>query len=349
MDRIMGYERELTGLGGVFRNNGAPNCPHCRFNSPHPLGTPGYRNRAGGMRTLLRPLPTPHWEIRENAAEISIFAPHLEAAVSRGTGTLTFRTRSGDPLLAEPGIFGRTHYRGAEHHHFRQSFSLEPDEALYGLGVNGRLDLRGEAVELPAPAALRPPLLISTRGYGIVWTTPRASHVYPGSEQADLLTWQTECPGGIDYYLIFGPRLDRIVASYRELTGLAALPPRAAFGLLTGAEDAVLADFRSRGFPGEGASGAGAEFYRTQADPGRARHPGRFETLRRQIPSDLSQVFSGSPFVAAEAGATRWAPIPQARAIRLTASSTCAGFSTRRSVRSSRCSAAREGVPSRLP
>ena len=88
-----------------------------------------------------------------------------------------------------------------------------------------------------------------------------------GMETMQLL-WKTPSPAkttslwsevgeGIDYYFVYGPELDRVVAGYRELTGQAPMMPRWAFGLWqcrqryqTQQESLdVLQGFRSRGIP----------------------------------------------------------------------------------------------------
>lgn len=76
-----------------------------------------------------------------------------------------------------------------------------------------------------------------------------AGHHYPiriesGGEQRSTmeLTWKTPDPdantslwsevgGGVDYYFIYGPALDRVIAGYRSLTGPAPMMPEWAFGL----------------------------------------------------------------------------------------------------------------------
>jgi alpha-D-xyloside xylohydrolase len=80
------------------------------------------------------------------------------------------------------------------------------------------------------------------------WKTP------PRSPYTSL--W-SEVGDGIDYYFVYGPGLERVVAGYRELTGRAPLMPRWALGLWQSREryrtaqesrDA-LAEFRRRGIP----------------------------------------------------------------------------------------------------
>ena len=88
-----------------------------------------------------------------------------------------------------------------------------------------------------------------------------------GDEQLDL-RWKTpsesdatslwsEVGDGIDYYFIYGPRIDQVVSGYRQITGQAPLMPRWAFGLWQSRQryetaqqiTDVLAGFRSRAIP----------------------------------------------------------------------------------------------------
>jgi alpha-D-xyloside xylohydrolase len=77
----------------------------------------------------------------------------------------------------------------------------------------------------------------------------------PVSEQSVSL-W-SEVGDGVDYYFVYGPELDAVVAGYRELTGRAPLMPRWAFGLWQSRERyetaeqglEVLAQFRERRIP----------------------------------------------------------------------------------------------------
>jgi len=53
------------------------------------------------------------------------------------------------------------------------------------------------------------------------WKTP--------SPSANTSFW-SEVGDGVDYYFLYGPQLDRVVAGYRRVTGRAAMPPRYVFG-----------------------------------------------------------------------------------------------------------------------
>lgn len=82
----------------------------------------------------------------------------------------------------------------------------------------------------------------------LFWKTP--------SPDPDTSLW-SEVGEGIDYYFVYGPELDRVIAGYRQITGQAPMMPRWAFGLWqcrqrykTQQESLdVLAGYRSRGIP----------------------------------------------------------------------------------------------------
>ena len=104
-------------------------------------------------------------------------------------------------------------------------------EALYGLGQHqaGVWNYRGESVDISQDNSnIAVPLMVSSKGYGIFWNnTSRsrfnnrfANYLYISSEVADV----------IDYYFLYGPDFDKIIASYRDLTGQAPMFGKWAYG-----------------------------------------------------------------------------------------------------------------------
>ncbi len=107
----------------------------------------------------------------------------------------------------------------------------DTQEGIYGLGQHqaGVWNYRGEAVDLSQDNTnISLPVLVSSHGYGIFWNNGSRSRfnnrfvhaLYLGSEVADTM----------DYYFLYGPELDRIIAGYRRLTGQAPLFGRWAYG-----------------------------------------------------------------------------------------------------------------------
>jgi alpha-D-xyloside xylohydrolase len=75
------------------------------------------------------------------------------------------------------------------------------------------------------------PVLLSTRGYGLMWDNYSVASFF-GAEAANTkFKYVSESGNMVDYYLIYGPDFDHIVASYRNATGTAPMFPKWSFGL----------------------------------------------------------------------------------------------------------------------
>jgi alpha-D-xyloside xylohydrolase len=73
-------------------------------------------------------------------------------------------------------------------------------------------------------------LLVSTRGYGLLWNT--ASLTYFDNRYAQVFSFSSTAANAIDYYFIYGPEVDNIIHSYRQMTGQALLLPKWAYGFV---------------------------------------------------------------------------------------------------------------------
>jgi len=165
--------------------------------------------------------------------EVTLITARLKLAVDREDSSVVYTDLKGRPLLQEgPKTMEPALVNG------EQTWSAEDvvkmygsPEALYGLGQHqaGVWNYRGESVDLSQENTnVAVPLLLSTNGYGIFWNNTSASrfnnrfvhYLYISSQVADV----------IDYYFIYGPDFDRIIASYRELTGAAPMFGKWAYG-----------------------------------------------------------------------------------------------------------------------
>src|SRR5579872_5224036 len=71
-----------------------------------------------------------------------------------------------------------------------------------------------------------------TLGFEKTFSSPNIPTVQIGETKSQTITslW-SEVGDGIDYYFVYGPELDKVVAGYRVLTGQAPMMPNWAFGL----------------------------------------------------------------------------------------------------------------------
>jgi len=110
-------------------------------------------------------------------------------------------------------------------------FDLTPDEAIYGLGQHqsGLLNQRGaDLLLMQDNTNISVPFLLSSRGYGLLWNSASLGR-YENHFQPKLAL-RAEVADTVDYYFLYGPEFDRIIAAYRTLTGPAPMLPLWAYG-----------------------------------------------------------------------------------------------------------------------
>jgi alpha-D-xyloside xylohydrolase len=200
--------------------------------------------------------------VRETQGELVIETPKLRIVADKETGALAFYR--GDGVLitrerqASPCELRKVLISGAPSYEMRQSFTLSPDESLYGLGQYNTpyMDYRGkEVLMVQTNIGTVLPMLLSTRRYGILWDV--YSKMTFRDDANGAVFWAESAPAGVDYYLIAGDDMDGVIGGYRQLTGAAPLFPKQALGLFMSKERYMTQDrlaevvrtFRAEQFP----------------------------------------------------------------------------------------------------
>lgn len=144
---------------------------------------------------------------------------------------------------------------------FEQVLKISGDEHIFGSGQHAGysahvgLGLRGRTVYLvQRNTDIAIPFIVSSKGYGILWDIYSMGAI---SVKGDRLAVWFEMSDALDFYFIEGPEVDRIISSYRRLTGSAPIPPKWAFGYWQSKERyasqsemiSVAREFRRRGIP----------------------------------------------------------------------------------------------------
>ncbi len=178
------------------------------------------------------------WTFQEAPDDFDLVTGAVRARVDRRTGAVALFDASGKPYLNEVEgggkIFGPTLIKNLTAYKVRQEFNLAPGESIFGLGQHqtGAWNYRGSTVHLmQSNTNIAIPVLISSRGYGLLWDNPAITDVEVGvSGKEHVLAWTSEAGRAIDYYFLAGPSLDDVVADYRQLTGEAPMFGKWAFG-----------------------------------------------------------------------------------------------------------------------
>jgi alpha-D-xyloside xylohydrolase len=179
------------------------------------------------------------WSVAQDVNGIGVNTPQLQVRVNPATGAVAFYDTNGAVILSEPPTGGKSltpaTVGGFSTLQSRQQFVISPTEAIYGLGEHaaGVMNYRGTSVHLQNqnPSQGSVPVLVSSRGYGIFWDNPAISDVSVAQSNPTNLTWTSEAAGAVDYYFMYGPALDDVIAGYRNLTGNPPLFGKWAWGL----------------------------------------------------------------------------------------------------------------------
>ena len=136
-------------------------------------------------------------------------------------GNLTFLTAKGKLLLREKDC------KPAE---ARQTFTLDKDEAIYGLGTvqDGKLNRRGLKKRMEQSNLEDFQNVVqSIKGWGLYWENYSPTLF---EDNAEGMTLDAEAGEGVDYYFMYGSTADGVIAQMRQLTGDVPMFPLWTYG-----------------------------------------------------------------------------------------------------------------------
>lgn len=151
-----------------------------------------------------------------------------------GQGRLTFFNRADGGVLLEENApvqdSARAYRRVGSSHRVAASFRAWEGERLHGLGQHphGLYDQKGAVIPLEQRnTQVSVPLLLSSRGYAVLWNLPAVGRVELG---ANGTRWVAKNAPRIDYLVWTGRTPADLLKTYARLTGLPRRLPEWAFG-----------------------------------------------------------------------------------------------------------------------
>ena len=177
--------------------------------------------------------PAAHWTMQAGDDTVSISTSLLKLTVTKKDGSITYAEVHGDSLVQEASR-GLTPEKvnGEDIYRAESMISVYGShEGLYGLGQHqaGVWNYRGDSVDISQENSnISVPLMLSSKGYGIFWNNTSRSRF--NNRFANILYISSEVADVIDYYFLYGPDFDKIIASYRDLTGQVPMFGKWAYG-----------------------------------------------------------------------------------------------------------------------
>ena len=194
-----------------------------------PLGKPFSKE---SLTVVKKPQAT-KFTVNQQGNVVLLKSDKLKVEVDINSGKISYSTLAGEKLLSEKesgATFTDFDDAGSKTYTINQSFILEKDEAIYGLGQQqrGQLSLRNAKLNMvQGNTDDYVPFLVSTKGYGLFWDNYSPTVFEDKPESTSFKSDVGDC---IDYYFMFGGNIDGSIAGMRNLTGQAPMFPLWTFG-----------------------------------------------------------------------------------------------------------------------
>ena len=171
--------------------------------------------------------------ISQKGDELVLKSEKLIALLNLKNGQVSFKTLKGNLLLNEMesgAKFTDFNDAGVKTYSVSQSFQLEKDEAIYGLGIQQQGKMVKRNLKLNMVQNNTEDFVTffqSAKGYGLFWDNYSPTTF---SDDQHATSFSSEVGDCIDYYFMNGGNADGVIAQMRDLTGQAPMFPLWTYG-----------------------------------------------------------------------------------------------------------------------
>ena len=177
--------------------------------------------------------------ITEQGGKIDLTTSALIISVDKKSNAITYKNRLGQIITSESRenkTMDISTVAGISTFKCTSQFNSPPNEALFGLGCHPEdtlsINYKGRDQEMLIKYMTGAiPVMLSTKGYGILWDNYSASKFYGAEAGNTQYKYVSESGNMVDYYFFYGPNFDHVIDLYRQATGAAPMYPKWVFGL----------------------------------------------------------------------------------------------------------------------
>ena len=202
--------------------------------------------------------PSTEWNVSGTGDQLNLSTNSITVKVDKNNLRVSFFDKHGQQILIENN---KEAYAAKDFSQnccqIKQSFLYSNNETLYGLGSFQDADIALNGKKIALYQKNREdivPVIISTNHYGLLWDNYSYSEF--NDTRGSYYLW-SEVADEINYYFIYGEKIDSIVSSYRQLTGKAPMYPKNFFGYIQSKQKyntqdeivSIVKGFRDRKFP----------------------------------------------------------------------------------------------------
>lgn len=171
--------------------------------------------------------------IHQQGNIVSLKSHKLKVELNLKSGKITYSTLAGEQLLneKESGVtFTDFDDAGIKAYTISQSFLLDKEEAIYGLGQQqqGKMVQRNLMLNMvQGNTDDYIPFFQSNKGYGLFWDN-NSPTIF--EDRPESTSFKSDVGDGVDYYFMYGSNADGVIACMRDLTGQAPMFPLWTYG-----------------------------------------------------------------------------------------------------------------------
>ena len=171
--------------------------------------------------------------ITQEGDELLLKSENVQVDLNLKDGKLSFSTATSEGLLSEKAegvVFTDFNDAGTKTYSMSQSYVLDKDEAIYGLGQqqHGKMVQRNLKLRMiQGNTDDYIPFFISVKGYGLFWDNYSPTIF---EDNPDSTSFKSDVGDCIDYYFMYGGNADGVIARMRNLTGQVPMFPLWTYG-----------------------------------------------------------------------------------------------------------------------
>ena len=202
------------------------------------------------------------FSVKLHGNELSLKSEKIEVLLNLKTGMVAFANQAMQLLSEKESGTTFIDYNdaGVKTYSVTQSFVLEKNEAIYGLGQQqeGKMSKRNlKLTMVQGNTDDYIPFFLSAKGYGLFWDNYSPTIF---EDNAEHTLFKSEVAEGIDYYFMYGANADAVIGCMRNLTGQVPMFPLWTYGFWQSRERyksqdellGVVQKFRTLGVPLDG-------------------------------------------------------------------------------------------------
>ena len=197
------------------------------------IKAPGGRPFSKESLSVIKTPQQTAFSAKQQSGALHLKTENLTVSLDLQSGQISFYSGAGAPLLREKAgsaTFIPFNDSGNPTFQVRQAFTLDNDEAIYGLGQQqtGKMVQRNLTLHMiQGNTDDYIPFFQSVKGYGVFWDNYSPTLF---SDTLSSTTFQSEVGDGMDYYFLYGANADGVIRGMRDLTGQAPMFPLWTYG-----------------------------------------------------------------------------------------------------------------------